>query len=26
VEYLVLVTNQYGPRKVSVYGFGRKQS
>jgi sugar lactone lactonase YvrE len=25
VEYLVLVINQYGPRKVSVYGFGHKK-
>ena len=25
VEYLVYVTSQYGPRKVSVYGFGRKK-
>lgn len=24
LEYLVLVTNQYGDRKVSVYGFGHK--
>ena len=23
IEFLVLVTNQYGPNKVSVYGFGR---
>jgi hypothetical protein len=22
LEFLVLVTNQYGPHKVSVYGFG----
>jgi DNA-binding beta-propeller fold protein YncE len=25
VEYIVYVTSQYGPRKVSVYGFGRKK-
>jgi len=25
IEYLVIVTNQYGPRKVSVYGFGHKK-
>lgn len=25
VEYLVIVTNQYGGRKVSVFGFGRKK-
>jgi hypothetical protein len=25
VEYLVIVINQYGPRKVSVYGFGHKK-
>jgi len=25
VEYLVVVINQYGPRKVSVYGFGHKK-
>lgn len=25
VEYLVLVTSQYGDRKVSVYGFGHKR-
>lgn len=25
VEYLVLITNQYGDRKVDVYGFGRKK-
>jgi DNA-binding beta-propeller fold protein YncE len=24
LEYLVIVTNQYGNRKVSVYGFGQK--
>ena len=24
VEYLILVTNQYGPNKVSVYGFLRQ--
>ena len=24
LEYLVLVTNQYGNRKVSVYGFGHR--
>jgi sugar lactone lactonase YvrE len=24
VEYLVIVLNQYGPRKVSVFGFGHK--
>ncbi|HEY5652956.1 MAG TPA: hypothetical protein VIR63_01130 [Pontiella sp.] len=24
IEYLVFVTSQYGPRKVSVYGFGKK--
>ena len=24
LEYLVIVTNQYGERKVSVYGFGQK--
>lgn len=26
VEYLVIVTNQYGPRKVSVYGFGQRKA
>jgi sugar lactone lactonase YvrE len=25
LEYLVLVTNQYGDRKVSVFGFGHKE-
>jgi DNA-binding beta-propeller fold protein YncE len=25
VEYLVLVTSQFGPRKVSVFGFGHKK-
>jgi DNA-binding beta-propeller fold protein YncE len=25
VEYLVVVTNQYGDRKVSVFGYGRKK-
>jgi YVTN family beta-propeller protein len=25
VEYLVLVTSQFGPRKLSVFGFGRKK-
>ena len=25
LEYLVLASNQFGDRKVSVYGFGRKQ-
>ena len=25
VEYLVLVTSQYGARKVSVFGFGQKK-
>ncbi len=25
LEYLVLVTNQLGERKINVYGFGRKQ-
>lgn len=25
LEYVVLVTNQYGERKVSVYGFGHKK-
>jgi sugar lactone lactonase YvrE len=25
VEYLVIVTNQYGDRKVSVFGYGRKK-
>ena len=25
VEYLVIVINQYGPRKVSVFGFGHKK-
>ena len=25
VEHLVIVINQYGPRKVSVYGFGHKK-
>jgi DNA-binding beta-propeller fold protein YncE len=25
IEYLVIVTNQYGPRKVSVFGFGHKK-
>ena len=24
LEYLVIVTNQYGDRKVSIYGFGQK--
>ncbi|MFC1635742.1 hypothetical protein ACFL5Z_12955, partial [Planctomycetota bacterium] len=22
IEFLVLVSNQYGPNKISVYGFG----
>lgn len=26
LEYLVIVTNQYGTRKVSVYGFGQKKA
>lgn len=26
LEYLVFVTNQYGDRKVAVFGFGRKQT
>lgn len=26
IEYLVLVTSQYGDRKLSVFGFGRKKS
>lgn len=26
IEYLILVTSQYGPRKVSVYGFGKSRS
>ena len=26
IEYLVLVSNQYGDRKVMVFGFGRKKS
>jgi hypothetical protein len=26
VEYLIFVTNQYGPRKVSVYGYGRRRA
>ena len=26
IEYLVLVTSQYGPRKVNVYGFGTQES
>jgi len=25
VQYLVLVTSQYGPRKISVYGFGHQK-
>lgn len=25
VEYLVIIINQYGPRKVSVFGFGHKK-
>lgn len=25
VEYLVIVTSQYGPRKVSIFGFGHKK-
>lgn len=25
VEYLVIVVNQYGPRKVSIFGFGHKK-
>jgi hypothetical protein len=25
VEYLVIVTNQYGDRKVSVFGFGGRK-
>jgi hypothetical protein len=25
VEHLLLVSNQFGPRKVSVYGFGHKK-
>lgn len=25
VEYLVLVSSQYGPRKITVYGFGHKR-
>lgn len=25
VEYLVVIINQYGPRKVSVFGFGHKK-
>lgn len=25
IEYLVIVSNQYGPRKVSIYGFGHRQ-
>ena len=25
IDYLVIVTNQYGDRKVSVYGFGQKK-
>jgi len=25
IEHLVIVTSQYGPRKVSVFGFGRKK-
>jgi len=25
IDHLVIVTSQYGPRKVSVYGFGRKK-
>jgi sugar lactone lactonase YvrE len=25
IEHLVIITNQYGPRKVSVYGLGHKQ-
>ena len=25
IEYLVLVTNQYGPWKVNVYGFGHSE-
>jgi DNA-binding beta-propeller fold protein YncE len=26
IEYLVLVTSQYGPRKVNVFGFGQPRS
>jgi sugar lactone lactonase YvrE len=25
LEYLVIVTNQFGPRKVGIYGFGHKK-
>jgi hypothetical protein len=25
LEHLVIVMNQYGPRKVSVFGFGHKK-
>ena len=25
LEYLIIVTNQYGPRKVSIFGFGEKK-
>jgi DNA-binding beta-propeller fold protein YncE len=25
VEYLVFISSQYGPRKISVYGFGQKK-
>lgn len=25
VEYLVIVTSQFGPRKISVFGFGKKK-
>ena len=25
VEYLILVASQYGPRKISIFGFGRKK-
>ncbi len=25
LEYIILVTSQYGPRKINVYGFGRNE-
>jgi hypothetical protein len=25
IDHLVIVTSQYGPRKVSVFGFGHKK-
>ena len=26
IEYLILVTSQYGERKVNVFGFGQKRT